>query len=267
MRFFDWDHRPAVVVGGKAFAVLSPGAAWTSVDEFDVTHTAADLSEEAWRRTFIREFGPLDTWRWRPGQDNIPQSRPLPRAKDFDDAARMAARVAKLAHADKTEPVSKKTYDLDNSPDEIETRVILATMARRRLAREAAKSSDAPSKKIYDLENSPESVENRGILEMLHRWADSVEAKAKAKSSEAPSKKTYDPGDKSPEAVAHRLHNSPESVENRAMESMFAHLRSEREAKAKLQAACLARTADLAHQIATSPLSLVLEIDGPPIAP
>jgi hypothetical protein len=96
--FCNWDWRPAVLVGDEAFAVLEPGGPWVSVDEFDVRHTGGVLTEEAWRRTFIREFGPLDTWRWRPGQDNIPQSRPLPRAKDFDDAARVAARVANLAH-------------------------------------------------------------------------------------------------------------------------------------------------------------------------
>ena len=30
--FVDWDHRPAVLVGDKAFAVLRPGAAWVPVD-------------------------------------------------------------------------------------------------------------------------------------------------------------------------------------------------------------------------------------------
>jgi hypothetical protein len=41
-------------------------------------------------------FGPLDVSRLRPGQDNVPQSRPCPRAKDFDDAAR-AVYAAQLA--------------------------------------------------------------------------------------------------------------------------------------------------------------------------
>ena len=129
-------------------------------------------------------------------------------------------------------------------------------------------------------------------------------AKAQPHLKEPVSKKTYDPADKSPEAVAHRLYNSPESVENRvllatlrksAMEykaakaakepvskkthdldnspdeietrailSMFAHLRSEREEAEAARAAKLARTADLAYQIATSPLSLVLK-EAPPM--
>jgi hypothetical protein len=106
MRFFDWDHRPAVLVGGKAFAVLRPGAAWVSVDEFDVRHTSADLDEVAWRRRFMGEFGRLDVLRWRPmAQDNVPQSKPLPKAKDFDDAVR-AVQAAHLAHLAATSRLS-----------------------------------------------------------------------------------------------------------------------------------------------------------------
>jgi hypothetical protein len=85
-----------VLVGDEAFAVLRPGEPWVSVDRDDVWFTSRVMTEEAWRRTFITQFGPLDTWRWRPGQDNVPQSKPLPRAKDFDAAAR-AARAAHLA--------------------------------------------------------------------------------------------------------------------------------------------------------------------------
>lgn len=94
--FCNWDHRPALLVGREAFAVLGPGEPWKSVDRDDVWYTAGVMSEEAWRRMFRREFGNLDVWRWRPGQDNVPQSKPLPRAKDFDDAAR-AARAAMAA--------------------------------------------------------------------------------------------------------------------------------------------------------------------------
>jgi len=87
--FVDWDHRPAVLVDGKALAVLRPGAAWVSVDEFDVRHTGGVMSEAAWRRRFVGEFGRLDVLRWRPmAQDNVPQSKPLPKAKDFDNAVR-----------------------------------------------------------------------------------------------------------------------------------------------------------------------------------
>jgi hypothetical protein len=59
MKFVDWDHRPAVLVGDKAFAVLRPGAPWVSVDEWDVGQTGAELSEDAWRK-FFRSFDPLD---------------------------------------------------------------------------------------------------------------------------------------------------------------------------------------------------------------
>jgi hypothetical protein len=41
-------------------------------------------------------FGRLDVLRWRPCQDNVPQSKPLPRAKDFDDAA-LAVQAARKA--------------------------------------------------------------------------------------------------------------------------------------------------------------------------
>jgi hypothetical protein len=48
---------------------------------------------------------------------------------------------------------SDSDYDLDNSPDEMETRKIIEAFKRRRLER--------------DLDQSPEAVENRGLLAML----------------------------------------------------------------------------------------------------
>jgi hypothetical protein len=80
MTFADWDHRPAVLLGGKAFAILRPGAAWVEVDACDVGHTAGVMSRLAWRTRFGR-FGRLDLTK-------IPGSplRP-PTAQDFDDAA------------------------------------------------------------------------------------------------------------------------------------------------------------------------------------
>jgi hypothetical protein len=50
--FVNWDHRPAVLVGGKAFAVLKPGGPWVPVDRADVFHTAAVMSEAAWLEYF-----------------------------------------------------------------------------------------------------------------------------------------------------------------------------------------------------------------------
>jgi hypothetical protein len=50
--FVVWERRPAVLVGGKAFAVLKPGGPWVSVDELDVAHTAAVMPEAAWREYF-----------------------------------------------------------------------------------------------------------------------------------------------------------------------------------------------------------------------
>jgi hypothetical protein len=85
--FVNWDRRPAVLIGDKAFAVLTPGGCWVSVDRDDVFHTAGVMSEAAWRKTFVGKFGSLDLFYWR-GQDNVPQPKPLPTAKDFDDAAR-----------------------------------------------------------------------------------------------------------------------------------------------------------------------------------
>ena len=60
MRFVDWDHRPAVLVGNKAFAVLRPGTAWVSVDRDDVYNTGAEQSEGVWRKRFLGKFGKLD---------------------------------------------------------------------------------------------------------------------------------------------------------------------------------------------------------------
>jgi hypothetical protein len=89
--FVNWDYRPAILVGYEAFAVLRRGEPWKKVDRWDVVNSARVMTETAWRRMFVRKFGHLDVVAWRPmAQDNVPQSKPLPRAKDFDDAARAA---------------------------------------------------------------------------------------------------------------------------------------------------------------------------------
>jgi hypothetical protein len=59
MKFFAWDNRPAVVDGFEAFAKLSPSAPWSKVDELDVCHAGAVMSETAWRERFAR-YAPLD---------------------------------------------------------------------------------------------------------------------------------------------------------------------------------------------------------------
>jgi hypothetical protein len=59
MTFVSWDGRPAVIVGLDAFAKLSPSAPWSKVDEADVFHTGAEMSETAWRDRFAR-YAPLD---------------------------------------------------------------------------------------------------------------------------------------------------------------------------------------------------------------
>jgi hypothetical protein len=100
IKFVNWDYRPAILVGDEAFAVLRPGTPWVSADRKDVFHTSAVMSEDHWRKTFVREgFGRLEVCpRWRlMTQDNNPQPRPLSRRKDFDDAAR-AAVAAHAAH-------------------------------------------------------------------------------------------------------------------------------------------------------------------------
>jgi hypothetical protein len=92
--FVNWDYRPAILVGYEAFAVLRRGEPWKKVDRWDVVNSARVMTETAWRRMFVRKFGHLDVVAWRPmAQDNVPQSKPLPRAKDFDDAARAAQAI------------------------------------------------------------------------------------------------------------------------------------------------------------------------------
>jgi hypothetical protein len=55
IKFVNWDYRPAILVGDEAFAVLRPGTPWVSVDASDNGHTGAELSETAWRKTFVRD--------------------------------------------------------------------------------------------------------------------------------------------------------------------------------------------------------------------
>ena len=60
MKFVDWDHRPAVLIDGKAYAVLGPRDPWCMVDSLDVAHTASVMTEAAWRKEFEGPFGSLD---------------------------------------------------------------------------------------------------------------------------------------------------------------------------------------------------------------
>ena len=95
----NYDWRPAVLVGDKAFVVFRPGADWVEWDRFDIGQTGAVMSEKHWRRYFWRQgYRALDVWRFRNfAQDNEIQDRPPPTARDFDDAARAVWR-AHLAH-------------------------------------------------------------------------------------------------------------------------------------------------------------------------
>jgi hypothetical protein len=75
----NWGQRPAVVIGGKAFAVSSaPPWMWKSVDPSPVIDSGFFMTERAWRRMFMGKFGRLKLFR----QENKPT------AKEFDDAAR-----------------------------------------------------------------------------------------------------------------------------------------------------------------------------------
>jgi hypothetical protein len=60
IQFVDWDHRPAVLIDGKAYAVLGPRDPWCMVDSADVAHTAGVMTEAAWRKEFQGGFGALD---------------------------------------------------------------------------------------------------------------------------------------------------------------------------------------------------------------
>jgi hypothetical protein len=93
--FVNYDWRPAILCGGKAYVVFRPGEPWVEWDYFDISQTGALMDDEThWRRYFAREgYYRLNVDAWRPiVQDNIPQDKPLPRKKDFDEAAvRMVA--------------------------------------------------------------------------------------------------------------------------------------------------------------------------------
>jgi hypothetical protein len=101
-------------------------------------------------------------------QDNIPQDHPLPRRADFDRAA-LACMAAQKVRA--PEPVSKKIYDLDKSPEAVEDRKINEGLRKSVEKYEAEKATGrrdtADRTVIYDLDKSPEAVENRDILSMF----------------------------------------------------------------------------------------------------
>jgi hypothetical protein len=61
MQFVDWNHRPAVLIDGKAYAVVGPRDPWCTVDSDDVARTNPSvMTEDSWRVRFQGDFGPLD---------------------------------------------------------------------------------------------------------------------------------------------------------------------------------------------------------------
>jgi hypothetical protein len=139
------------------------------VDEFDVRHTAAVMTETAWRRMFVRKFGHLGVVAWRPMvRDNVPQSKPLPRAKDFDDAVR-AVHAIDREHQAREAAKPKPDYSSPfNSAMEWEqmfwtakwedTELALHASARERKALEAVK---------HDLETKPTQYGFPGVAALF----------------------------------------------------------------------------------------------------
>lgn len=58
--FVDWDHRPAVVGAGGAYAMLKPNTPWVRVNSADVRNSANVLHEHVWRDRFKDKYGELD---------------------------------------------------------------------------------------------------------------------------------------------------------------------------------------------------------------
>jgi len=58
--FVDWDHRPAVIGVGGAYAMLKPNSSWVRVSAADVANSANVLHEHIWRKKFQEKFGELD---------------------------------------------------------------------------------------------------------------------------------------------------------------------------------------------------------------
>jgi len=58
--FVDWDHRPAIIGAGGAYAMLRPNSSWVEVNAADVRNTANVLDEEEWRDQFRAKYGELD---------------------------------------------------------------------------------------------------------------------------------------------------------------------------------------------------------------
>jgi hypothetical protein len=57
--FYDWEGRPAVTVNRRGFAMLKPGAVWTSVHRGEIWDSGVRVTEESFRRRFAR-YHPLD---------------------------------------------------------------------------------------------------------------------------------------------------------------------------------------------------------------
>jgi hypothetical protein len=78
--FVDWDHRPAIIGAGGAYAMLEPNSPWVRVSAVDVGNNANVLDEEEWRERF-EKYGELDPplelantrsnvrWHWETGYE------------------------------------------------------------------------------------------------------------------------------------------------------------------------------------------------------
>ncbi|MCW5695329.1 MAG: hypothetical protein KIS96_01210 [Bauldia sp.] len=55
MILVDWEYRPAVMVGVRAFAILGPGEGWTEVEPAEVADSGNVVSPEE----FASRFGAL----------------------------------------------------------------------------------------------------------------------------------------------------------------------------------------------------------------
>ena len=56
--FFNWEYRPAIISGTRAWAVLAPGEDWEEVNEAEVDNSGALLSRKDFEEMFVDDSLP-----------------------------------------------------------------------------------------------------------------------------------------------------------------------------------------------------------------
>jgi hypothetical protein len=87
MQFVDWESRPAIMLAGRAWAVLEPGGDWTPVHGAEVGDSGRLLEDEEELRATFADWGPLPPFPFVPSMGTISLKSRNPRSRASTETA------------------------------------------------------------------------------------------------------------------------------------------------------------------------------------